>query len=172
RRERRDQVDLALREGVDVGASEGDDADHLVVVENRNSEHRALAAALEAFLPAVVLVLENVRNVNRPVLERDSADQGAGPDGNGVVDEQLPVAAGPARYERDAVDAAVVDVNLAGFRLAESPGVVDDGLEYRLLIGLGATEYVQHLAGGPLLLAGLVEILPEAFSFLLGTPGL
>ena len=76
-RQRRHQLDLPLRERVDLGADQPDDADHLPVAEHRHPEHRALAARPLALLPPIVGVDEDIGNVNRHALDRDLADQGA-----------------------------------------------------------------------------------------------
>src|SRR5262249_24164416 len=72
-----DELDLPVRERLDVIALETDDGDHYVVAQQRNPEHGALPADLLGLQHVVLGISQPTRQVNRFSLNRGSADQRA-----------------------------------------------------------------------------------------------
>src|SRR5262249_47044677 len=72
-----DELDLPVRERLDVIALETDDGDHYAVAQQRNPEHGALPADLLGLQHVVLGISQAIRQVNRFSLNRGSADQRA-----------------------------------------------------------------------------------------------
>src|SRR5262249_49531409 len=147
--------------GIDLRPHQGDDADHAIGAEDRNTQHRSLPTRLNSLLPAIVGVLEDVLDLTGLPLDRDPPHERAETRRDRIPSDQLPILAGPTDGEGQPIHLAVEYVDRAGVRLAEAGCILDDGLEDGLKIRPRAAENLEHLASRPLALAGILEITPE-----------
>src|SRR5262245_32076810 len=123
-----DELDLPVRERLDVIALETDDGDHYAVAQQRNPEHRAIPADLLGLQEVVLGITQAIRQVNRFSLNRGSADQRAASRSYGMLKEVFDIV-GPDVVGPHQVVFAVLQLEEKGmFRLAQASRCLQDGI--------------------------------------------
>ena len=144
---------------------EHDHAEHAVLAQHRDAEHRAEAAELERARHRVLRVVAGVADLHRLALGADAADDRARAGLQRHAHDVVAVGLRGAERVRAAVDVPVEDVDQPGVGAAEPHRLLEHGLEHRLELERRAPEHLEHAVGGGLALERLREVL-----FKLGSP--
>src|SRR6516165_7677766 len=141
-----DELDLPVRERLDVIALETDDGDHYAVAQQRSPEHGALPADLLGLQHVVLGISQAIRQVNRFSLNRGSADQRAASRCYRMLKEVFDIV-GPDVVGPHQVVFAVLQLEEKGmFRLAQARRCLQDCINDWLQLVGRARDDVQHVA--------------------------
>src|SRR5262245_4362834 len=153
-----DELDLPVRERLDVIALETDDGDHYAVAQQRNPEHGALPADLLGLQHVVLGISQAIRQVNRFSLNRSSADQRAASRSYRMLKEVFDIV-GPDVVGPHQVVFAVLQLEEKGmFRLAQASRCLQDGINYCLQLVGRARNDVEHVADRSLIVERFLDL--------------
>src|SRR5215831_2683650 len=153
-----DELDLPVRERLDVIALETDDGDHYAVAQQRNPEHRAIAADLLGLQHVVLGISQAIRQVNRFSLNRGSADQRAASRSYRMLKEVFDIVS-PDVVGPHQVVFAVLQLEEKGmFRLAQARRCLQDGINYWLQLVGRARNDVEHVTDRSLIVERFLDL--------------
>src|SRR5262249_3077775 len=130
-----------------------DHAEQLARPQHGNREYGPDRGDL-ANSPGVFRVDPNVGDVDGAALEGGAARRAAPPRRDGLLREECPPFRGPVREGNDAEMVAFESEDRCLLGFAESYRVLRESLEYGLKVEGGASDHLEQLGGGGLLLEG------------------
>src|SRR5262249_19931582 len=153
-----DELDLPVRERLDVIALQADDGDHYAVAQQRNPEHGAIAADLLGLQHVVLGISHAIRQVNRFSLNRGSADQRAASRSYRMLKEVFDIVS-PDVVGPHQVVFAVLQLEEKGmFRLAQARRCLQDGINYWLQLVGRARNDVEHVTDRSLIVERFLDL--------------
>src|SRR5262249_23783164 len=153
-----DELDLPVRERLDVIALETDDGDHYAIAQQRNPEHGAIPADLLGLQHVVLGISQAIRQMNRFSLNRGSADQRAASRSYRMLKEVFDVMS-PDVVRPHQVVFAILQLEEKGmFRLAQARRCLQDGINYWLQVVGRARNNVEHVTDRSLIVERLLDL--------------
>src|SRR5262249_50297292 len=150
------ELDLLVRERLDLELVKDDDADDVITSEHRNAKFRADWIAVSPRV-AILRVCLKIRNMNRSSFERHSRGNAVASRCDGVALYEIDEFRGDVVERCPIVGVTVPSHDNSAPRRAEPRRILDESVEDGLKVECRPTDDLQDLGGRRLLLKGLVQ---------------